>query len=224
MASVAPQPQPLRELVSDTNDADDSGVGDEEDGQETSTEEERPKTKDSDAPMDKAAVKPVVAEDQEEGDDKEEDEEEEDEDPEIRRKRELRERMAKMSGGMGMMGMFGAPGGMGGPSAARKPKPAPETNRQSSEQHREEPQERDAPVRIMALPGMSTQASKQREENIGAEDSDEGETVRETPRAQTMHEGDDYISSPVQRRSTDRAAPPVPHGTFQTGIFKPQIY
>lgn len=211
VAGVTPQPQPVRELVSDTNDADDSGAGDDEDVQETSTEEERPKSKGVDTRAPEAnKQKPDPADQDKEGDeeDEEEDEEEEEEDPEVRRRRELRERMAKMSGGMGMMGMFGPPGGMGAPGA-RKSK-STETRQTSDPQPQDMPEERPAPVRIMALPGMSNVASKQQEEP--AEDSDD-ETAQATPQEPHIHEEpDDYISRPIERRSTDRPAPPTPQG------------
>ena len=210
-ASATPQPQPSRELVSDTNDADDSGAGDEEDTQETSTEEERSRPK----AADKAAAEPVkqrsvdaVGEDEED-----EEEEDEDEDPEVRRRRELRERMAKMSGGMGMMGMFGPAGGLGAPAPARKPKASTESSRQVSEQHQqEETQERVAPARV-ALPGMSSLPPRRQEEVPAQEESDEDETARPTPQEPISHgEADDYVSRPLQRRSTDRPAPPTPQG------------
>lgn len=210
VASVTPQPQPSRELVSDTNDADDSGAADDEDAQETSTEEERPKSKGVDLQTSESTkAKPVDEEQEPEG--REDDDEEEDEDPEIRRRRELRDRMAKMSGGMGMMGMFGPPGGMGIP--AKKSKPV-EAARQLSESHQqEEAQERAAPVRIMALPGMSNTLPKQPEEPVF--DSDEDETARPTPQEPAAQaEAEDYVSRPLQRRSIDRAPPPLPQGMF----------
>ncbi|KIY00578.1 uncharacterized protein Z520_03241 [Fonsecaea multimorphosa CBS 102226] len=203
-----------RELVSDTNDADDSGAGDDDDGQETSTEEERPKSKDTDIPIPAAVPRKSMDEDrkqEQQGEEEEEaEEEEEEEDPEIRRRRELRDRMAKMSGGMGMMGMFGPPGGIGLPGAARKPKPEP--SRQASESHaQDEPQERPAPVRIMALPGMGPSIPKRQEEPVASPESDEDETARPTPQEPGVHgETEDYVSKPLQRRSTERSAPPVP--------------
>jgi myosin tail region-interacting protein MTI1 len=211
----APQPQPIRELVSDTNDADDSGAADDDDAQDASTEEERPRSKAADLPAPAPAPRKSFEEPKEtEGeDDEDEEEEEEEEDPEIRRRRELRERMAKMSGGMGMMGMFGPPGGVPGP---RKPKPSSEVPRQTAESHaQDEPSERAAPVQIMALPGMA-QSLPKRHEQPQASQEDEDVTAKPTPQAAA--EADDYISpQPLQRRSTDRAAPPVPQGLFARG-------
>ena len=220
----APQPQPLRELVSDTNDADDSGAGDEEDVQETSTEEERPKSKGQDLPMPApASRKSTEVEQKEEAEDEgEEDDEESDEDPEVRRKRELRERMAKLGGGMGMMGMFGAPGGGGLPGAGRKPKTSSEGYRQPPESHaQEEPQERAAPVPIMALPGMAQSLPKRQEQPVASPDSDdEDETeqpTRQVPSA-PIQTDDSITPQPLQRRSTDRPAPPVPQGTYHDPV------
>ena len=213
---------PSRELVSDTNDADDSGAADDEDNRETSTEEERPKSKGTDMPTPGVPsrklteVRHEAESENDEGEEEEgeEEEEDEDEDPDVRRRRELRERMAKMSGGMGMMGMFGPTGGGGLPGAGRKSKPSADASRQTSESHvREEPEERVAPVRIMALPGMSPSVPKRQEEPVASTESDEEDTAQPTPQVPgPSAETDDYISQPLPRRSTDRAAPPVPQG------------
>ncbi|EXJ90544.1 hypothetical protein A1O1_03647 [Capronia coronata CBS 617.96] len=210
LASLTPQPQPLRELVSDTNDADDSGAADEEDAPETSTEEERPRSQGAGQPPSEVAQHDSVLDEPEAANEDEgEDDADEDEDPEIRRRRELRDRMAKMSGGMGMMGMFGSPGPMGHPGAGRKPKPA-DSNRQTTDPHdQEDPQERAAPVRMMALPGLSSVGPKRPEEPAAADDSEEDETAEPTPQGiGPQSEADDYVSRPPQRRSTERAAPP----------------
>lgn len=219
IASVTPQPQPSRELVSDTNDADDSGAGDDEDAQETSTEEERPKSKGLDQPSTHIIQQQPAANDgaKSEDEDEDADEEEEEEDPEVRRRRELRERMAKMSGGMGMMGMFGPPGGVGLPGATRKPKSS-ESRQQThitESQSPDEPEERPAPIRIMALPGMSNPAPKPQEEPNTGEDGGADVTARPTPQEPPIHgESEDYVSQPPPRRSTDRAPPPIPQGEF----------
>nr|KAK5442168.1 assembly of actin patch protein [Exophiala xenobiotica] len=206
LTGVTPQPQPVRELVSDTNDADDSGAGDDEDAQETSTEEERPKSKGADQWIVEPTKQPVADEEEQERDE-EDDDQDEDEDPEVRRRRELRERMAKMSGGMGMMGMFGPPGGMG-TAGARKSKPA-ESTQSSETQPQEELEERAAPVRIMALPGMSNSAPTRHEEP--AEDSGDEDTAHPTPQEFVAHgDPDDHVPRPLERRSTDRPAPLPP--------------
>ena len=211
-------PQPSRELVSDTNDADASEPADEEDGQETSTEEERPKSKGADPPVPAVAPRKSLEVAQEADREDEEDEgveeDESEEDPDARRKRELRERMAKMSGGMGMMGMFGSPAGAGPP--ARKPKTSTEGSRQASENYaREEPQERAAPVPIMALPGMAQSLPRRQEQSTASQDKEEDATARPTPQAPA--ETEDYVApQTLKRRSTDR--PPVPQGMFDRGV------
>ena len=214
--------QPSRELVSDTNDADDSGAADTEDAQEISTEEERPRSKGTGitpqmappAPQKEQKQAPVADDEEEEGE--EEDTEEEEEDPELRRKRELRERMAKMSGGMGMMGMFG--GGMpaAGP-APRKPRVSTEADRQSSENQAQEEAARAPPVPIMALPGMGNNMPKRKEEPVEA-DSDEEDTALPTPREParetTATAAADYIAQPPRRTSTNASSRSIPQGSY----------
>ena len=210
--------QPSRELVSDTNDADDSGAADTEDAQEISTEEERPRSKGTGitpqmappAHQKEQKQAPVADDDEEEGE--EEDTEEEEEDPELRRKRELRERMAKMSGGMGMMGIFG--GGMpaAGPPA-RKPRASTEADRQISGNQAQEDAARAPPVPIMALPGMGNSMPKRKEEPVEA-DSDEEETALPTPReaAREPPAIEDYVAQPPRRTSTNASARSIPQG------------
>ena len=208
-----PTPLPPRELVSDTNDADDSGAGDTEDAPGTSTEEDRPRSKDNTALLPAEPIPPKREEEVAESDEDDDQEtEEEEEDPEARRKRELRERMAKMSGGMGMMGMFGPPGGAAGSAPPRKSRQSTEGTRQSLEQASPEESTRAPPVPIMALPGMSKRA----EELVEAE-SDEEDTAQATP--QDLHSketepSDDYISRPPKRTSTGRSTASIPQGTL----------
>ena len=208
---VAPTPPlPSRELVSDTNDADDSGAADTEDPHDVSTEEERPRPKPVKSPA-MAAAKPEPAAEEEE----DEEETEEEEDPEIRRKRELRERMAKMSGGMGMMGMFGA----GAPAPPKRSKSTKEERYQEPQQEEEETQ-RAPPVPIMALPGMSNKSMQQPAPMQESEEV-EDETAEPTPIGTQDAESvqDDYLSQRPSRKSTDasqplspqdRAPPPLP--------------
>ncbi|KAL2443371.1 SH3 domain-containing protein C23A1.17 [Exophiala dermatitidis] len=216
LASVTSQPQPSRELVSDTNDADDSEAGDDEDAQETSTEEERPQPQVTGQPVPGATQGRDLEHEPEaenEEDQEDEDEEEEEEDPEVRRRRELRDRMAKMSGGMGMMGMFGAPAPMGQLAAGSKARPVQSSRQTAEGQHHDTSEETApaAPVRIMALPGMSNAALKRQEEAAEKEDSDGDETAQPTPLVSAQHGEDvDYVSRPTQRQSIDRPAPPLP--------------
>lgn len=206
-------PLPSRELVSDTNDADDSGAGDTEDAQDLSTEEELAKPK---SVKSLPVETPVQTKPETEEPEEEEGTEEEEEDPEIRRRRELRDRMAKMSGGMGMMGMFGG-GGM--PAPARKPKPSREERPAAETQHEEEAT-RAPPVPIMALPGMSNMKAHRQE--VDSESDQEGTaqpTPMESSEVRERDEVTDYVAQKPSRKSTersltassqDRAPPPPP--------------
>ena len=238
-APIETPPPPARELVSDTNDADDSGAGDTEDAPEISTEDERSAARsrvvstkplqaanvplsdvtqmDREQELQNHSVTKDDAEDENEEEDAEEDddeEEEEEEDPEIRRKRELRERMAKMSGGMGMMGMFGPPGGApSSGSTARKPKPPP---RDQHEAGGEQSVTKAPPVPIMALPGMSNMHQPRPEASADVE-TDEEDTAQHTPEEPlTQVATSEAIDKPPPppRTSTDRAPPPIPQGLF----------
>lgn len=221
--AMATPPQPSRELVSDTNDADDSGAGDTEEAQETSTEEERPNPRllpvgsppgahnRSDAHSSQ-----YEANTEEADDGADEDEAEEEIDPEVRRRMEIRERMAKMSGGMGMMGMFGPAGGMPSPGAGRKAKPFGDSDRHvSAGNEHEDISARAPPVPIMALPGMSRTKSPEPEEEQDMDSDTEGGPSRATPKG-AMEPGtpQDEVDLPLppKRSSTDRPAPPVPQG------------
>lgn len=211
---------PLRELVSDTNDADDSGAADTEDAQDLSTEEERRRSKSLRSPSATThdSTRPIAQDVPEEavGEEAEAEEDtEEEEDPEVRRRRELRERMAKMSGGMGMMGMFGPPGGMS--AASKKPKVA-KAEQLPIETGHEEEMARAPPIPIMALPGMSSRTQPQAEQ----EESEPEDTASPTPIGSSHHAGEadeDYVSHQPVRTSTDqrsttspqiRAVPPPP--------------
>ena len=131
-------PSTRRDLPSDANDADQSGAGDTEDAEETSTgvddsdEKPRSKREGSIVPLALPTQEPIVGDERvkvvedegadeaqeeiedEEGDEEEEQgaEQEEEMNPEERKRLEIRQRMMKMSGGMGMHGMFAPPGGM----------------------------------------------------------------------------------------------------------------
>ncbi|KAK5080606.1 assembly of actin patch protein [Lithohypha guttulata] len=198
--TVNTPPLPSRELVSDTNDADDSGAADTEDPQDLSTEEERPRPKSIKSPP--TAVNDIAPEQEQVEEDTEEDE-----DPEIRRRRELRERMAKMSGGMGMMGMFG-----GGAGAASVPKRAKSTREdRHPESERVENIHRAPPVPIMALPGMAQ--NKSIPKPAPPIDSDEEvDPAIPTPQAhqEAAQPEEDYVSHRPSRRSTERSQPLSP--------------
>jgi myosin tail region-interacting protein MTI1 len=219
---LATPPQPSRELVSDTNDADD----DTEEAPDTSAGEERNSTRHAPAgthPMahSRQGVQspPHEGEAEEEEDDDgadEEEIEEEEVDPEVRRRMEIRERMAKMSGGMGMMGMFGPAGGMPSAGTTRKPKPSSEESgrRVSSGHGQEEVAAHAPPVPVMALPGMFRTRSPE-PEGEDVENDTEDPPSRATPKGATapaMSQEEIEVPAPPKRSSTGRSAPPVPQG------------
>lgn len=114
---ASPTAAHLRDSPSDANDADQSGAGDTEDGEEASTgrddSDEKPRRKVFASPHKSQAATPHSTDGGDEEDAADEDgQEEEVVDPEVKRRMEIRERMAKMSGGMGMAGMFGPPVGI----------------------------------------------------------------------------------------------------------------
>lgn len=172
-SSMATPPQPSRELMSDTNDADYSAADDTEDAEEISNSREdthseiqnrvrlpsssaRPAPSTSERlPLESAKTNVEAAES--EGTDEDEGEDEEgDVDPEVKRRMEIRERMAKMSGGMGMMGMFGPPGGIPASGGTKKSKVSGERQRTTTGGPDDFSQMAQAPpIPIMALPGMS---------------------------------------------------------------------
>lgn len=190
-AAVLTPPPPARELVSDTNDADDSGAADTEDARDESTEEEklvaRADGRSIANPQSPLATAGLNAEG--------EIEEEEEEDPEMRRKRELRERMAKMSGGMGMMGLLGGP-----VPAARKPRPAQEESSYAGTAQEETTHA--PPVPVMALPGMTNLRAIPRNT---LDSHMEGSTSQATPHAmneEPERSTNDYVPQGLARSVT----------------------
>lgn len=152
----------LKGFQSDTNDADQSGAGDTEDGEDLSTSRDDSDEKSrvtAPADLNRApqapSREPDVGDEEDEADDVEGDEEneEEDVDPEVKRRMEIRERMAKMSGGMGMAGMFGPPGGMPG-MAPKKQTSVSDERKATAPTTREVQTTRAPPVPIMPMPGM----------------------------------------------------------------------
>ncbi|GLA26613.1 hypothetical protein AnigIFM63604_008230 [Aspergillus niger] len=216
---AAMPPPPVRELVSDTNDADDSAAADTEDAEETSTSKEdyderaraevQHEAQAESRQLEKAEEREAQVDEGAEEDEEGEEEEEEEIDPEVKRKMELRERMAKMSGGMGMMGFFGPPGGMPRPAAApRKPKAPVEAERPSGEHERSGPATA-PPVPIMALPGMNVAKpavtpSVEKEE----EEAQTSPVTEKHPPHEVADVEDVVEEEPPRRTSTDR--PPAP--------------
>ena len=223
---------PARELLSDANDADQSGAGDTEDGEELSIGQDDsdekpgriaiPLQKPSQAPTREpdVDVEDANAERKTQGDDDDGEEEEEDVDPEVKRRMEIRERMAKMSGGMGMAGMFGPPGGM-------PPKAPAKQNSTSSERKStgnstatagESPVSRAPPVPIMHMPGLQKVRSPEQndsEPDFEKEDPDVIGSVVHGSDPKHMPDVEDIEEKviPMPRRSTERTAPPpIPQG------------
>ncbi|CRG86761.1 hypothetical protein PISL3812_03772 [Talaromyces islandicus] len=210
---LASPPQPSRELVSDTNDADYSGAGDTEDAEETSTSKEDLDERAASKPAATAAGTSAGNDSDEKEDEDADEEEDDDVDPEVKRKMELRARMAKMSGGMGMMGMFGGGmPGMYGQGAPKKAKPAQDIGDAADEPDRSAPPTQAPPVPIMALPGMNVPKS----EPLSSPKAEKEEGSVNAPVTQ-LHSPNEVVDiedvtegEPAPRKSTDRAPPPPP--------------
>ena len=234
---------PAREILSDGNDADQSGAADtgEEEDQSTGRDDSDDKAprpapvlphRTPQMPNQEIESEGVVREGRE-GEDEEEEEEEEDEedvDPEVKRRMEIRERMAKMSGGMGMAGMFGAPGGM-------PPKPAPRQGTGSSERKmsgttKSEPApeaSRAPPVPIMPMPGLAKTKSPEVdvatriEPEVEKEESEEPKSMVHGRAPAEMPDLEDLREEPTPvRRSTDRAPPPPPPSQGNLTLSNPR--
>ena len=229
----SPVAVPSRELLSDPNDADQSGVGDTEDGEELSTgrddSDEKPQRKSSmpsqrqpQAPIREADVGDV--EDNTEEDDAEEEEEEELIDPEVKRRMEIRERMAKMSGGMGMAGMFGPPGNMPPRTTTKQSSGSSErkTSGNFAAAQADSLQSRAPPVPIMPMPGLRKVRSPEQDNDhpeVGTEEADIPKSIVQRRDPENMPDVEDVKEEPVEnsRRSTEQSAPPpVPQGIDQT--------
>jgi myosin tail region-interacting protein MTI1 len=216
-AHMSTPPPPSRELMSDTNDADNSAAGDTEEAYDTSTsrEDNRARSKGEYATTNDQEL---VSEPAEVDRSDEEPDEEQDVDPEIKRRMEIRERMAKMSGGMGLMGMFGPPGGM--PTPGRKAKASGDGDKDaSSTQGHPEVVERAPPIPV---PGMVNIKSPERKPSQAeAESSAEEDAMQTLARQLTTgtKQPDEEMAEPPRppaRSSTDRGAPHVPQGMYRT--------
>jgi len=222
----SPVAGPARDFLNDPNDADQSGIGETEEGEELSTgrddSDEKPHRKSS-MPLQRPLQAPVQEADEEDNAEEDDAEEEEDEevDPEVKRRMEIRERMAKMSGGMGMAGMFGRPSGL--PSRTSTKQSSGSNERKASNNsvsgQAEEQASRAPPVPIMPMPGLQRVRSPE-EHNYPHEVSKE---VEDAPKSlaqgrdpEEMPDVEDMKGEPIPspRRSTERAAPPpVPQGS-----------
>lgn len=221
----SPTVPPSKEILSDSNDADQSGIGDTEDGEELSTgrddSDEKPQRKPS-IPPSRLPQAPTREADVGDGEDNAEEddaaeEEEEDVDPEVKRRQEIRERMAKMSGGMGMAGMFGPPGGL--PSRSSKKQPLTSSERKVSGDTPSGPAEtsasRAAPVPIMPMPGLQKIRSPESSESrpqVSREVEEMPKSLDQGQNAEDVPDIEDLKEEPAtpSRRSTERALPPPP--------------
>lgn len=229
-----------RDFMSDPNDADQSGIGDTEDGEDVSTgrddSDENPRRKTlippqmpSQAPLREADV--GDEEDNADGDDA--GEEEEDLDPEVKRRMEIRERMAKMSGGMGMAGMFGPPGGMAPRAPAKRGTASGERNisgNSVSAQADDGSNSRAPPVPIMLMPShqkarspeqYGAQPEATREEAGESKSVIQGREPEDMPDVEAMKEE----PIPTRRRSIERPTPPpIPQGKLsRIGVLEPEF-
>ncbi len=227
-----------RELLSDENDADQSGVGDTEDAGDLSTgrddSDEKPSAKTSAHPSRPPPASTHEAGVADEEDDTEEEEEaEEDEqdevDPEVKRRMEIRERMAKMSGGMGMAGMFGPPGGMPmpGSSGTKSQKGSGSSERKMAGNQGAQATDlsstsvRAPPIPIMPMAGMQKVRSPEevdRQLEVEKDDTAVLSPITQRRAADDIPDVEDLEEeSPTSARTSGEKTarvPPVPQGTY----------
>lgn len=216
-----------RDFMSDPNDADQSGIGDTEDGEDLSTgrddSDENPRRRISIPPQipSQAPLREADVGDEEDNADEDGAEEEEEHvDPEVKRRMEIRERMAKMSGGMGMAGMFGPPGGIAPRAPTRRGTASGERNISSnsvSAQADDGSSSRALPVPIMPMPGLQKVRSPEQhgaQPEVTKEEAGEAKSVIQGRDSEDMPDVEDMEEPiPTPRRSVDRLAPPpVPQG------------
>ena len=218
-----------RDIISDPNDADQSGIGDTEEGEDVSTGRD-----DSDGNQrHKTSIPPQIASqaplreadvgDEEDNADEDDAEEEEDEDvdPEVKRRMEIRERMAKMSGGMGMAGMFGPSGGIAPRAPTKRGTASSERNISGSSvsaRADDGSSFRAPPVPMIPMPGLQKVRSPEQQDaqsEVTNEDAYEPKPVIQGREPEDMPDIEDTVEEPIptSRKSMDRPAPPtVPQG------------
>ena len=225
-----------RDITSDPNDADQSGIGDTEEGEDISTgrddSDENPRRKTSLPPQipSQAPLRDADVGDQEDNADEDDVEEEEDEDvdPEVKRRMEIRERMAKMSGGMGMAGMFGPQSGMAPRTPAQRGTASSERNVSGSSvsaRADDGSSSKAPPVPIMPLPGLQKVRSPEQQDahpEVTREDAYRPKPlIGRDP--EDMPDVEDVVEepTPTPRRSVERPAPPpAPQGKlFRSGML-----
>ncbi|KAI9662918.1 MAG: hypothetical protein M1821_007965 [Bathelium mastoideum] len=217
-----------RDFFSDGNDADQSAAGETtEDAEGTSGLEDNDErvqptipTAQTRAPNAPKPEPPVG----EEEDTTEEEGEESEVDAETRRKLELRERMAKMSGGMGMAGMFGPPVPMPGAGASKKKKSTASSKDQQDVENASPASQQPQAVPMVLVPGMQRTLSPKQEPEAAPlevsreEEADSHPITSQRPPEEVPDVEDVRPEAPVRRstdrRSTDRAPPPLPQGKY----------
>lgn len=206
----SPEAHASRELHSDANDADQSGAGETEDAEGTSTsvEDDDERVRHKAAPRAPTApTKESDVGDEQDVEEEEEEEEEDEMDAETRRKQELRERMARLGGGFNPMmpGMnpFGAP--MGG--LPPKKKKAPEKKSTEESEHSPAPQQR-----IPMFPGMmpvKSPESENKQLHVEKED-EESHPITAAHEPEEVPDVEDVTSRHLQKTPTAEQPPPVP--------------
>ena len=222
----SPNTGPARDLLNDPNDADQSAMGETEDGEELSTgrddSDDKPLRKNT-MPLHRPAQMPVQEADEEDNAEEDEAEEEDEEgelDPEVRRRMEIRERMAKMSGGMGMAGMFGPPGVL--PSRTSTKQSLGSADRKASldsgTAQEGEQIARAPPVPMMPMPGLQKIRGPEQQETspeVSKEEEFVPKSIAPRHNSEAMPDIEDVQEEPMPppRRSTERTAPaPLPQG------------
>ena len=224
----SPTTVPSRDVLSDGNDADQSGAADTEDGEESSTGRDDSEGKTERKPsfsgprtFKHPAVSPNIkgATESPTEYDNGEDGEEDEVDPEMRRRIEIRERMAKMSGGMGMAGMFGPPSGLPPKASTKKNSISNERKDSANSAHViDSPPVRAAPFPVIPMPSLQKVSSPEegaQQTEVGKEQEEDSKSVTHGRRPEEIPDVEDIeedFFAPT-RRSTERpAAPPVSQG------------
>lgn len=225
---ASPTATASRDFMNDPNDADQSGIGDTEEGEELSTgrdSDENPRRKTSIPPQipSQPPLREADVGDEEDNADEDDVEEggDEDVDPEVKRRMEIRERMAKMSGGMGMAGMFGPPGGMASRAPVKRGTASSDRNISANSVSTEADDgssSRAPPVPVMPLPGLQKIRSLEQNDaqpEVTKEEADGPKSEIQEREPEDVPDLEDMKEEPIPtpRRSVERPAPPpVPQG------------
>lgn len=223
---ASPTTLPPRDFLSDGNDADQSGAGDTEDGDEFSTgrddSDEKSRNQVPTMPHRTHQIPMSQADIGNKDDNVEEyDQDEEEVDPEVQRRMEIRERMAKMSGGMGLAGMFAPVGNV--PMASKKQSSMSsdrKTSMASVSAASDTSAPRAPPVQILPMPGVQRVQTPEQEERpieVSKVEEDNSHHTISSRDPEEIPDVEDLAqkSFPPSRKSTERTVPPpVPEGSF----------